>query len=65
VVDLISGSRTVTYRFKRLEHFDVMSNFIRKRTEFNFDVLATQADNIRTDIELLGFAPPLISHDCE
>jgi hypothetical protein len=63
----------VTYRLKGLELFDALSNFILARggrimnprcgSELHFELPAAKADDIRADIELLGYAPQFVNHD--
>ena len=63
----------VTYRLKGLELFDAISNFILARggrvisprcgRELRFELPAAKADDIRADIELLGYEPQFVSHD--
>jgi hypothetical protein len=62
-----------TYQLKGLELFDAIGKFIRTRggqviisrgeTELRFELPAAKADDIRADLELLGYAPQCLSHD--
>jgi hypothetical protein len=62
-----------TYQLKGLELFDAIGRLIRSRggqlisprgaRELRFELPAEKADDIREDLELLGYAPQCLSHD--
>jgi hypothetical protein len=63
----------VTYRLQGLELFDAIGHFILSRggrvisprcaKELRFELPAAKADDIRADIELLGYEPQFVSDD--
>jgi len=63
----------VTYRLKGLELFDAISSFVRSRggqvisprgaADLRFELPTLKADDIRADLELLGYEPQCVSHD--
>jgi hypothetical protein len=62
-----------TYQLKGLDLFDAIGKFVcsrggqvlnsRGETELRFELPAAKADDIRADLELLGYAPQCLSHD--